>query len=210
MWRNGWGREYRVRDAWFETILDDKREWIAAFHLVIQHGRPVVAELRVFPNEETDDFVNDVGGWTGSENAEDASVPEGGLTSPMLKKVRFLPLESIDVVVARARAHASYQRDLEQFGFGSAVPSKRRPGPKGKSDLWFAKLVREYVNLVEAGERYPVAVLAKKKRRSPEQMRDFIHQARKREVLSQAPKGKAGGHLTRYGEELLAKFEDGA
>ena len=203
VFKRQFGREYRVRDGWFETILDGN-EWLAAFHIVIEAGLPVVAELRIYPFEEHEpNQWNFAGQWSGTENAEDATIPHGGLTSTTVKKIRFGALQAIPELVALARKHPTYHRDLESFGLLSQVPN-RHPGPKGKSDLYLAKLAQQYVNLVDSGNPNPVKTIAKKGRgRTPEQIRDLLHTARKRQLLSEAPKGQAGGFLLPLAVKLL-------
>ena len=76
----------RVRsDAlWIETVLDD--QWVVAYRLVSQPKGLVVAELRVFPVDDTWRNPHSAPGeWSGCLLGTRATAPEGGLTARLLR-----------------------------------------------------------------------------------------------------------------------------
>jgi hypothetical protein len=89
------------------------------------------------------------------------------------------------------------------YTVADALKEPRRPGRRGRDDAFFAAFAAEYVARVAEGSSRPVAELAKRRHLSPERVRDVLHQARTRELLTRPASGKAGGHLT---EKALALF----
>jgi hypothetical protein len=121
---------------------------------------------------------------------------------------RRAPLDRLYELV---RGYASISReigltldvDLSEF------ENNRRPGRKGRPDVFYAELAKKYVELLE-GTSTPTKDLAERLGYSPSSVRDFLHQARRRELLSPAVKGMAGGELTNKAMWLLAaKGEEG-
>lgn len=93
--------------------------------------------------------------------------------------------------------------DLSEF------ESNRRPGRKGRPDVFYAELAKQYVE-VSTVSSTPTKDLAERLGYSPSSVRDFLHQARRRDLLSPAVKGMAGGELTNKAMWLLAaKGEEG-
>jgi hypothetical protein len=54
-----------------------KDVWVAAYRLLVEEGRLIVAELRVFPAEQD----RDAGSWSGELLGDNAKAPRGGLTA---------------------------------------------------------------------------------------------------------------------------------
>jgi hypothetical protein len=59
------------------------------------------------------------------------------------------------------------------------------------------------VELVESGERQPVKHLSEIKNISGSAIRTILGEARSRDILTAAPKGRPGGQLTKSGHEIL-------
>ena len=76
-----------------------------------------------------------------------------------------------------------------------------RPGRRGRDDAFYAEWAARYVSLLNHPR--PVAELARQHNYSESQIRNFLHEARKRELLTAAPTGRAGGSLTDKAKELL-------
>ncbi len=95
----------------------------------------------------------------------------------------------------------------------SVQSDRSRPGRRGRGDLYYATWAAAYVEAVHvvansnASEQQsrpkPVEVLANRENLSPSQVRNILHEARRRELLTQAPPGKAGGSLTPRCRSLL-------
>jgi hypothetical protein len=76
-----------------------------------------------------------------------------------------------------------------------------RPGRIGRDDLWYAQLAAAYV--ANIGSKTPVRDLAQRLHISESQLRNLLYEARRRGLLTSAPRGKAGGSLTDKARELL-------
>ena len=77
-----------------------------------------------------------------------------------------------------------------------------RPGRKGRPDIFYAGLAKEYVDLLGESTA-PTRDLALKLGYTTSSIRDFLHQARVRGLLTGSAKGLAGGHLTEKAKGLL-------
>jgi hypothetical protein len=78
-----------------------------------------------------------------------------------------------------------------------------RPGRQGRPDGFYANLARQYIERLGSGRE--VADLADSLGFSPSRIRDGLYEARRRDLLTAAPPGKAGGALTEKARELLAR-----
>lgn len=76
--------ETLVNTLWFEKTLFPG--WTLALRLLGQQGRIVVAEARVFPAEAD---RSDPGEWSGCLLGHRATVPEGGLTTTIVRKAKL-------------------------------------------------------------------------------------------------------------------------
>lgn len=199
----------RLDDLWVEQDLTS--EWRVALRLVSEHGRPVVGEARVFPIESR---TQGPGRWSAEEKGSKAAAPAGGLPTEILRRVKLGIAHETFPAVMRYQARHLKDDPFDIMGLDSigisraAVDSPKRPGRRGQSDLFYAELARDYVALVENGERAPVQELAARRHYSPGTVSLQIYDARHaRGVLSESPRGKAGGHLTMYGRRLLLEGE---
>jgi hypothetical protein len=77
-----------------------------------------------------------------------------------------------------------------------------RPGRKGRPDEHYLPLVVEYLRLVNDGDRAPFATLAGRLNHEASTIRNRLHEARRRQLLT-GSSGKAGGALTPKAYELL-------
>jgi hypothetical protein len=76
-----------------------------------------------------------------------------------------------------------------------------RPGRRGRPDLFYAEWAWRYVRALTNGPK-PVASLVDDLY-TAEAIRAYIHEARRRELLTASPRGKAGGELTEKGSATL-------
>jgi hypothetical protein len=162
-------------------------------------------------------------GPPGSDAREPA--PAGGVTTTLLRRI---PLGEV-VAAVRARIAATAKRDQERADrfdeswFAKEHPDLRdfynklaargrllseRPGRAGRSDVEYALVAAAYVDLV-ATDPTPLATLAKRMYRSESQLRNILYAARRRGLLTEALKGRAGGRLTPKAIALLEGGTDG-
>ena len=209
------GSEIEVHHLWF--ILPLKGGWRVAYRLFPREGRPVVAELRVYP------YAGDLpglkpGDWAVELLGFEAEVPGDGITASLLNEQVVLGQHVFEIfprALRRTRDGVGstpvrdrdgnvitlYDALLGGFGFDPGVKTRRR-GPKGWSDLEYATLAQEYLDRLRAS-RSPVKDLAEARGMSEVGARAAVHRARNRGLLSRQKQGRAGGELTPRAKALL-------
>jgi hypothetical protein len=80
----------------------------------------------------------------------------------------------------------------------------QRPGRRGHGLLVYAQLAAEYVEIFESGSAQPVRDLAARRGKSEGLIRGMLEAARRKELLTRAGQGKAGGALRQKAIDLLA------
>jgi hypothetical protein len=166
--------------------------------VIIPNGR--IREMKILPNSIGRPVL------PGGEPTYDE---DRDLTTSMFRE---LP------IAAMRRAALDYIRqELEPFDRskrGQREPNARRwvtewdrPGRRGRPDYDYAVLAEKYVRLLS--ERRPIEVLAEREQISPAHVRNMLHEARRRELLTRVGQGRAGGELT---EKAMRELEanDGA
>jgi hypothetical protein len=195
--------EVRVPETWLEAPIGG--DWIAAYRIAAADGPPVIAELRVFPAETGRPGW---GRWSGEVLGTRSNAPEGGITVRLLRRLRpGQPLRFVSDLLQRLRAQAPEAAralgwTLPPAPTPSSLPRPRRGRP-GRPDLFYARVAAEYVHAVQAGSPHPVADLARRRRLPPARVRDMIHTARRRGLLSSHRRGVRGGELTDRAHALL-------
>jgi hypothetical protein len=203
------------QSVWFEARIAPR--WIVAFRLTNQRGQPVIAELRVFPDEPGH---YPPGRWSGEYGAP-AKVPPGGLSARDLRQIRTqafrADLRTITanvLKVSEAQAAALPVADLEKdwreglSSFFPVVPLSTTPpvatrGRKGRSDIELARIAAAYERAYLAN-RPAIAAVAKAAGITLTKARDSVRRARVRGLLSPASKqGKGGGLVTQLTQEML-------
>jgi len=76
---------------------------------------------------------------------------------------------------------------------------------RGRSDVFFAMIAREYARLAAAGERKPVAVIATMTGKSTDAVRQWVRRARQDGYLTEGESGKTGGELTQLARTVLSE-----
>ena len=212
-------------DVWLEIDVGDR--WRAAFRLVPYASQPVVAELRLFPRDDWPtrkagqwraDFLGLLAGRVVGEQAgrrphDSASFAavRHGITGQLLRQipvgahVRFTRGFMADI---RKRWATIYEKGptspFAEFLAPRAPPRAQRAS--GWPDRFYAELAAAYVGRLEAGSRRPIADLARRRKLSAEQIRDAIHTARERGLLTPASvQGRPGGQLTPTAKQLLRR-----
>jgi transposase-like protein len=112
-------------------------------------------------------------------------LPLGGMAEELRRHVASHPTAQ--------RRHPRWVGQLDQ-----------RPGRRGRPDTFYAEVAHAYLELVETGTGAPVQELAASWGYSGSQVNNWLHEARRRELLTAAPRGRAGGSLTPAAVELLA------
>jgi len=199
-----------VEEIWIEVPLASP--WIAAYRMVAKGGSPVVAEVRLFPDEPR----REAGRWS----TRPARVPPGGLPGRVLGALRLRdPIELVPRIIDQwDRQTRGYIRAevLKRFGLTRTERVvTRRPGRRGRGDLHYATWAAAYVARLEAGSRTPIKDLShvppitiegyvsKARYVSPETVGDIIGEARHRGLLTSSPPGRPGGELTSKARRLL-------
>lgn len=215
-----------VGDVWLEVHVADG--WVAASRLAVQAGRLVVAEVRVFPDEDTAlRRENPPGRWSAEVLGVNAVVPPGGLTARLLHSVRLgeYPQHLRDVIkfVSERLGVQAFEPggSLAALGLAPEIERPRARRKFGREDRDYAELAREYVRLIEQGSRRPNAEIAAQRRKLlPDTFRrdtrgltekqvvakvtGWLHEARNRGLLApkEAKQGRPEGTLTAFAERV--------
>ena len=194
--------------VWLEVPIDS--EWLSASRLVVEDGQLVVSEIRIFPRESGGHRVP--GRWSADVLGTRATVPRGGLTARTVRSVR-LSEHATHTRKVLAWLQRTYGDQLFQNGrslgeMGLRPPDRVRPRPSrntGKPDAFYATLAGEYSEMVSRGERQPIRALAEQQDVRPATLRDWIHEARVRGLLTKGTRGRASGQLTPLAHRVLKR-----
>jgi hypothetical protein len=190
-----------VDDVWLEVPLEGDKRWVVAYRVVVQNGRAIVAEIRVFPNEPDRETA---GEWSGQSLGAKAAVPAGGLSTRALRSIRLghdvHSLKKLEDYF-RSNRPEDVQRLLESFGLDgirSNGQTARASGGRGRPALpreEYARLASAYADAVGRGSRNPIRELAQQLGLPATRIRARIHRARELGFLDPGSQGSAGGHL---------------
>jgi hypothetical protein len=199
------------KETWVEEVFPDHRQrrWLMGARVWVDQGRVVVGEIRIFPAERAEggapgamEGPTAAGNWSGDPR----KIPRGGLESQTL---RFAPLGSVRPWVL-TKVNPTYaspptpfetqlRKRLLAFTLPGADALAERPRPRrnvGRDDRYYAELAAAYVALITAGSKRPTTdLMAQRREQSYARMRDQIHEARVRGLLSAGSPGKRGGSL---------------
>jgi hypothetical protein len=195
--------EVLVKSVWLEMTIGGA--WRAAARLGVQEGRLIVAELRVFPREPG----RPPGIWSAEILGSKAAVPPGGLTARLLRQVHLseVPARAQALLASSFRFEAPPGAKIRVEPLAvEGIPIPQRPRPErrtGRGDAFYAQLAADYVQAIERGSRQPVKELAKQRSCPRAQIRDMLHEARVRQLLSPGKQGRLGGILTGRATTIL-------
>ena len=166
--------------------------WVYAMQLRLEHGRWVVGELRVFPESDLLNWDR-MKRWI-AEPLDFPKIPSGGLTARQLRRIPFhQPAAALTGMMRAAKAIARSYEKLDPAFFKSL-----------DIDPKLVRIAAAYVDLLRRHSRQPTADCAQLLGLSVSRVRDAIHQARVRKLLTGSPgQGSAGGELTPYALDLL-------
>jgi hypothetical protein len=186
-----------------DTITDARgRRWTLHAWVVVRRGRPVVGELRIFPAGMNPPALGDA--WTG----EARDVPPHGLESRLLHRV---PVGSYGyrVVDTIRRTTHPLLRDFRQWMLPGSQALASRPRPRrnvGRDDRFYSELAAAYVARLAEGSPSPVKdIAAARPGETTAHIRDMLHEARVRGLLSKGQAGKRDGLLLPRAIALLQR-----
>lgn len=202
--------------------------WQLHVRVVDQDGRAVIAEVHLTPGPDSygaEDWVEDpdeAGDWIEYTDHKGAvaffgqtdryRVPLGGITAGVL---RGLGLSHILARISRGLEILDQASDGQIFDeqllgtHGLTGTSLRRPGSpshrKRRTDEDLVRVAATYIDVIRSGSHNPRKDTAKALGPgwTTSRVRDYLHSARSRGFLTNAPAGLAGGYLTDKGLEKL-------
>lgn len=184
--------------------------WMVIEQFNVVGGRQVVEMLTICPAPPPDRPGVAQPGRVVGEPPIGALIPKGGITARLLRTVKVGrgtdALEDYKTWLAGHFGSAALVRLEELVG----NPGQRhRSGKPRASDLYYAALAKDYVDLWNKGVKAPIGALAKLHRVSPEKIRSHVHLARSGGFLTKAKTvGAKGGELTAKSHRLLAVAEE--
>jgi hypothetical protein len=178
-------------------------QWAVWLRLAERDGRLLVSELRIVP------AAWGVKAKRSGEWRDDASrylnVPAaGGITTELLRGIRLGSLLAsaeawlgnpfpFSVTTARDRETAAAFSTAFERITNAAFPDlhvrPRRRRRSGRDDVFYARLATDYLVAFSTGSPHPRRDVAEARGETPERIRDLLHEARRRGLLS---KGKPG------------------
>ncbi|GEM_PF-4251650 len=191
---------------------------MAAYRVMVKGGRLLLAEVRLFPDHRSDS--QGPGQW--SEEASE--VPAEGVPGRALRALRLeTPLARFPRLLQMLRRNPTFARQLHKtHGIPvGAEMARRRPGRAGRPDSFYLPWAVAYVERLAAGSRRPTKDLAANppavvkgfvsdgRIASEATVRDLIHQARVRGLLTASPIGRPGGELTTIAQQMLKPPRNG-
>lgn len=164
-------------------------DWLVRYTLEERDGATIIAGINITPN--ADPFHSTI--------PEPGTAPPGGLQA---RDLRHIPM-GVPTINAKTQD--------DRPGYPNTMPPARRPGSLGRDDAYYLDVAIRYVQAIEHGSRQPIADVAEQMggfRRG--HVRDLVAEARKRGLLTSAPKGLAGGKLTAKALRLLERTAEPA
>jgi hypothetical protein len=181
-----------------ELPIEGANGWYVSAVFLQEGEQLVMAELKVFPGPKPGEGRRTArrkpGEWSGRRDALDA-VPDGGVSARLLRCIRLTDLQQL---VASSLPEAP-----DEAPGTSPLSGVGRPGNAGRPDRYFAEWAFAYAKKLAEGSRSPIKDLAAEHGRSAGQVRDLIHDARVRGLLSTERQGRAAGSLTPKAIQLL-------
>jgi hypothetical protein len=197
------------RTSYWTVSFTPDGQWAAAYRLIAQRRRLVVAEVRVYPATPYMISAHGAVPPLDPEAPPVAPCPPRGITTRVLRGIR------VGQVMASVNAgHRRIAKELPDFyknSFGSLEVAKpiargtqKRRGRPPESDLKYARVATAYVEACDAGH-HPVKTVATTFKIPPATATVWIQAARRRGLLSETSPGVAGGSLTPRARAVLRK-----
>jgi hypothetical protein len=201
--------------TWVEDVFRDGRgrRWIMAARVWVHRTQLLIGEVRIFPAERepggaagVESGPTTAGNWSG----DPLRIPRGGLDTQTLRYARLggvrpYVLARVQPLKGLLPSELPIDRSFMDYALPGAA-ALRRPRPRrdsGREDRFYAQLAREYVEMNERGSSRPSREIAERRGEKPERIRDWLHEARERGLLSKGEPGKRGGQLLPSAQALL-------
>jgi len=195
--------QFHPQENYGHLIMDIEElpGWRAVLRLENIDKNPIVTEIRISA-AHVEIWIDEktTSSSLGFKSNNPSNIQD--LSSTMLRKV------AVDRLVKRGLSQIPTAVKTRPWAEGLSFEWKR-VGRTGRNDLFYAEQAARYVDIVNSGETKPLVKLAEALHLSTSQTRGILAQSRKRDLLSPAPKGRAGGWLTDKAEELLGITETG-
>jgi hypothetical protein len=199
-------------------------DWLVTYTLETQDGYPVVSELRVVPcpstvradtlkfRADTHKLAEELGLAAGNDDLhvplptlrrvhrgdiEPGEAPPGGLSGRLLRTLQPSAVQEFTQTTL-SRVSDPVAR---LYGYDPAGEPRHRGARH--DDRFYATIAADYVRALAAGSRHPVVDVADAHHYDAEYVRDVLHDARQRELLTRPPRGRAGGQLTEKALSVL-------
>ena len=200
------------RHAYLMMEVEEFPGWRVTIRVDDVEGQRVVTEFRMTAQSvDTTISARTVGSGdsrrtervTASTLGFDCSgpLPDAGLSTSLFRKVALDRLVRVGLTKVPS---ALKSRPWNEW----LSTDRSRVGRMGRDDLYYAQWAASYVNLIDQGEPHPAIRLADDECLSASQVRSILGEARKRGLLSKAPKGRAGGYLTTLADSILSQTQD--
>ena len=182
-----------------ELPIEGSGGWYVSAVFLRDRDELVMAELKVFPGPEGAETRRAQrrrpGEWSGRPEALDA-LPDGGVSARLLRCIRLTDLHQLvaDSLAQGAELSPRVSALTAQIG---------RPGGAVRSDRYYAEWAFAYAKKLAEGSRSPIKDLAAEHDKTQGQVRDLIHDARVRGLLTKERQGRAAGSLTSKAIQLL-------
>ncbi len=185
------------RYAYLMMEVDEFPDWRFTIRLDDLDGRLVTTEFRITAKSvETVLNSKKTSSTLGFES--DGVLPKTGLSTTVFRKV------ALDRLVKRGLAGIG--SEWAELPWNDWLSTDRsRVGRGGRDDRFYAEWSANYVRFITRGEPNPVIRLSEENYLSVSQVRTILGEARKRNLLSEAPRGRAGGYLTSLAESILSR-----
>lgn len=177
------------KGVWVEMVFPGG-EWFARGRMEVQEDRVVVSELRLVSATDT--------------------TPQGGINQDVVRRVPLGSFGPIALSVAEFAGrlhpalHAAEPFGRQLAGVKGLLPARPRPRRSaGRDDRFYAELARDYLASIEGGSRSPVKDLAVAREENAPRIRDQVHEARERGLLSKSKSGRKGGMLLPRALDIL-------
>lgn len=186
-----------TRETWI--VADLEGGWRFAYRVVNQDGVPTIGEARVFPAEAPKPTRL---WWSGDA----ANVPRGGVTHAVLMA---LPTGR-GAQILGGEVFKRWQEAFGPAGFDQAMERRgyrlrARAQGRRRDDRWYAELARAYVAAATKDPHRPVTLLAREMDAERDKVRDWLHDARRKGLLTSTGQPIGGGALTEKAIALLTE-----
>jgi hypothetical protein len=164
-----------------ESRLDSHPDWVVTARFFVGSRELQLVGLR----------INPVSDW---------SWPHP-LTTPVIRNVHLDDLYELAAGSLSVAPNLGIQFEIDRAEFHE----QRRPGRRGRSDLFYAEVAARYVEFTRSSST-ATKDLAGALQSSPSSARDLLSEARRRNLLTRPPvKGRQGGELTEKAIEILRR-----